>query len=604
MPAHRRHRPLARRWAAWLGLTLLSLLLGVSGAGFGPLRSAQAQSDDGALVKKKKKKKKKKAPKAKAPKAKARKKAPKAKPPQAAEPQAAEPKAAEPKAAEPKAAEPKAAEPKAAEPKPAVPKATEPEPAAPKPAVPKATAPKPAAPLADDIDDFAWEGDESEDPAPVRSAPTTAPAAVAAPPKGTAPQVLPAPARGAEPLPGPGGSGPRPMPPAKAKKTGREEGPAARRAAPDTARSERLPEPEDRWIDAPQAPRQRVGRPVSEWVYPPQRFRVRFDHGSHVKDQETPCLDCHRSVLGSRAAAERNLPNHLPCQDCHISEDPADIACDQCHGTVPPGRPRPALVPPPHLVFGHRSHLARLLGVPERKLPDLRPAGPLRERRYGEFVKALALPAEVTAFKVSDALCRNCHPNGAVAGADEAVTLPSMQAECFRCHDGQQAPRHCDLCHPEAPDAPLRPGGRSFASLGLRPRSHGQAWLLEHRDEARTQRRDCEGCHHPQDCQTCHEGQVRPAYHPGNWLLSHGLASRSASLECQVCHRLEECSGCHEARKAGPGSFPGTWGAQFHPAGWMTPRSATYHGVAGRRDLLSCTSCHREPDCSRGGCHP
>ena len=328
-----------------------------------------------------------------------------------------------------------------------------------------------------------------------------------------------------------------------------------------------------------------------------------MDHASHVTDLETPCLECHRSVLGSEQSSDRNLPNHIPCQECHISEDPSDIECSECHGKARAGGPDPSLVPPPRLHFSHRGHLAMLLEVEPESLPDVRPYGPLREQVYGEFVKAFALPPEVTRFVVGDPLCLSCHPNAKDAGIEHRVQLPSMQEHCLDCHDDQQAPRRCSLCHPEAPDAPLREGGVGWGELGLLPRSHGPLWLDDHRDEARIARADCEGCHRPGDCVRCHEGRVRPDYHPANWLLSHGLSSRYAIRECSVCHRRDECRGCHERRRVGMDTFPGSWQTIFHPPGWMTQRTPRFHGVAGRRNLLSCVSCHRQADCTGGGCH-
>lgn len=345
------------------------------------------------------------------------------------------------------------------------------------------------------------------------------------------------------------------------------------------------------------------GPPPSETVYPPPRYRLRIDHVSHVKDLELPCLECHRSVLGSSRAADRNLPNHLPCQDCHSSSRPEEIDCQQCHIEKEAGSPAPELVPPPRLSFNHRRHLARSLGVNVRTLPRVRPMGPLAETVYGEKFASWKLPPEVKQFQVPNRLCLECHPNGEAAAVEERVQLPRMHDGCFRCHDGEQAPRSCSLCHPEAPESPLYEGGAAFRQLGLVPRSHDLGWLEGHRDEARLRTADCAACHHPADCVRCHEGRERPGFHRANWLLSHGLSSRTAAFECTVCHRREDCRECHRSRGVAQETFPGDYQAMFHPAGWMTDRNPRFHGVAGRRDLVSCISCHREPDCARGGCH-
>ncbi|MDY0059491.1 MAG: cytochrome c3 family protein [Myxococcota bacterium] len=360
---------------------------------------------------------------------------------------------------------------------------------------------------------------------------------------------------------------------------------------------------ETRWTTTPQPLLPRPGPVLSPVVYPPQRYSVRMGHGSHVKDMELTCVQCHRPVLSSRTTAQRSLPNHLPCQDCHSSADPQKNECAQCHRDTEPGGPVAALVPPARLHFSHRSHLARQLAVAESTLPEVEPFFPLGETTYGQYFASWKLPAAVTDFQVPDGLCLSCHANGNAAGVDERVGLPSMYQGCFTCHDEVQAPRRCDLCHPQAPDAPLRLGGRGFREQGLVPRSHDQGWLTGHRDEARFAAASCTACHQRADCLDCHEGRRYPGFHPGNWLLSHGLAQRTQATQCASCHQSDQCRACHQQRGVTQDAFAQP-SLMFHPAGWTVERSPRFHGIAGRRDLVSCIACHREPDCARGtGCH-
>jgi ribosomal protein L40E len=93
-------------------------------------------------------------------------------------------------------------------------------------------------------------------------------------------------------------------------------------------------------------------------------------------------------------------------------------------------------------------------------------------------------------------------------------------------------------------------------------------------------------------CYQCHDG---PGGHPPGWARPsetpfHGDAFVSQGPDyCRNCHGSDfrggwcgvSCSDCHAGGPSG------------HPAGWMDPQSASFHGRRAREDgLQDCRRCH------------
>jgi len=115
-------------------------------------------------------------------------------------------------------------------------------------------------------------------------------------------------------------------------------------------------------------------------------------------------------------------------------------------------------------------------------------------------------------------------------------------------------------------------------------------------------------CHDRSECVACHQGVVKPLeFHPANYLLTHAVEARRGKPDCTACHRTQSfCVGCHE--REGIGTRGDTQynavdpARAFHPPGWAsTSGGRNLHAGEARRNLTSCTSCHRETDCL--ACH-
>jgi len=164
--------------------------------------------------------------------------------------------------------------------------------------------------------------------------------------------------------------------------------------------------------------------------------------------------------------------------------------------------------------------------------------------------------------------CPVCHrlPNhgGRESRSGEPHGTLTAQA-CLRCHEGQDHPSRCPLCHRD----------RGL----LKPSSHrAPNWFRRHGTVGR-QPQACSSCHPEQECRNCHE---IPFPHPTGFFSRHGAEAQAHERACHLCHRSRECLSCHGL------PLP-------HPAGF-----ARQHRDAARQPPV-CRKCHSERWCQ--DCH-
>ena len=128
-------------------------------------------------------------------------------------------------------------------------------------------------------------------------------------------------------------------------------------------------------------------------------------------------------------------------------------------------------------------------------------------------------------------------------------------------------------------------------------RVHPDGFATNHKTEAASGQLNCQGCHQPRDCTTCHDGvSTRGNYHPADFMSRHATSAYAQEQNCSTCHRVETfCRSCHQkAGIANSGNVRGT--AHTGQPLWLLQ-----HGQAARQGLTGCTSCHQQRDCLR--CH-
>ncbi len=307
-------------------------------------------------------------------------------------------------------------------------------------------------------------------------------------------------------------------------------------------------------------------------LYPPRRDVLVFSHARHAARGAT-CDRCHPAATTSRSSVDLLLPTEAACRACHAIDRAAPTAasCGACHRGFSPTAAVPRVSSePPALKFSHAAH--------------------------------------------AKTNCRQCH-----ALVADRLALPSM-ASCLGCH--RDASSRCTTCHLATPSGRVdvslsgwlgaSPSGTAADALSarLRPRSnlfgdaHDATFATNHRAAAARSDRTCASCHDESYCADCHAGTVRPLdYHPADYLQAHSLEARRAASECSTCHRQQSfCVGCHERSGVAPraASELDRTGDPFHPARWASVErgaAQNLHAVSARRNLTTCTSCHRESDC-------
>lgn len=306
---------------------------------------------------------------------------------------------------------------------------------------------------------------------------------------------------------------------------------------------------------------------LSSAVYPPSSSKIRFAHKAHTRVE---CAHCHGAVSRSVSPADRNLPGEAACRKCHVQTRRSDAVklskrpgCAFCHtGYVGQGSPARPQHPAPNLRFNHQLHLRR------------------------------------------GATCAACH------GTAADPRLPSMKT-CRGCHKQKRAPLRCVVCHKAGKDGRLI---TRFSSGKLIPRGtlqgdlHGPLFSRKHGAVARGKKRYCNSCHQPRACLKCHAGSLRPmSIHSGDYTHRHALDARRDQPRCSSCHRSQTfCLGCHQRLGVGTetrsSGFRPRTAARFHPKAFTSiSRGPGHHSHSARRNIRTCSSCHREKTCVR--CH-
>lgn len=305
-------------------------------------------------------------------------------------------------------------------------------------------------------------------------------------------------------------------------------------------------------------------------VYPKQELPIRFDHALHLEDQT--CGDCHAAAQSTRAA-DRMIPGHATCENCHdVESTSGEESCATCHtGFDPTVRrsPRPLVLPTAHLKFDHKVHVDR----------EIR--------------------------------CSRCHEGVDRAALATRAHLPRMET-CLECHrQGGEASGDCALCHltdARGKLAKVMPDGTALVPEIGNPFGvyHSPDYARRHGHDAFAARATCDACHTEGECLACHDAAIKVLkIHPNDWITLHPVPAKHNSIECRSCHNYQDfCVTCHERIGLGPqADFNLRAGnLRVHPPDWASAEPhPNHHGIWASRDIRSCTSCHREEGCIQ--CH-
>ena len=353
------------------------------------------------------------------------------------------------------------------------------------------------------------------------------------------------------------------------------------------------------------------------WQGPSERIdNVVFDHGEHADelaaagDPPQDCSACHIPPGGGRLAVASDAQLET-CWSCHeASEHQVDAECTTCH--VP--------------LAETRFDLARIESLP---VPSDHEVGSFLGEDHGRLV---AEDAGRCATCHTQERCASCHVDverqeiASFPAAPADMSLPPATAHydvpadhvgsawlathgleasrdaCATCHTADD----CTSCHvaPLPGAIAVLPARADVVAPGVRvmaraPESHGRAFFMQaHTTLAAARDASCATCHQESFCVSCHDAPVGGGYHPPDFLSRHTASAFGRDLECSNCHATPVfCRECHTqvgivppgGQRLGPG---------YHDDG---PVWLLRHGQAARQNLESCSTCHRQVDCTQ--CH-
>lgn len=177
----------------------------------------------------------------------------------------------------------------------------------------------------------------------------------------------------------------------------------------------------------------------------------------------------------------------------------------------------------------------------------------------------------------ADASCESCHL------ADARSIVPETKV-CLECHEQSMLDE---------------------VTLPM-PKTHGPAWSLNHRPEAKGSAINCASCHSQEYCLECHKsgfademgelGNNMVNVHRSDFMVSHPLAARTDQNLCSSCHESQSCNDCHDSFRfrtgdMGSPSHRRTFGLGFDDADFNSIHEPIRNiGVSDASQM--CDSCH------------
>jgi hypothetical protein len=286
-------------------------------------------------------------------------------------------------------------------------------------------------------------------------------------------------------------------------------------------------------------------------------------------------------AIACTSASEQHFPHvlHLAKIGCDTSKAASCLDCTTCHAVA--GKDRAHHLPDVALCETcHKKDVHALAAIIGQE--PTRPNGPVTF----DHSRHLAM-ADI------GGQCVGCHEGVVVSGVPR---LPPMK-KCFSCHQHEEEWKSgtCTPCH------------RSQDLRQVMPQSflrHDGGFSRHHGQLATTEKKLCQACHAPADCDVCHDTTQdlaverrrpdaieRSFIHRGDFLTRHAMEAQANPSRCLSCHTPQTCDTCHVER----GVSGNALGARNpHPPGWVNnePGVTSGHGREARRDILLCAGCH------------
>ena len=286
---------------------------------------------------------------------------------------------------------------------------------------------------------------------------------------------------------------------------------------------------------------------------------IKAPHSVHAR-AKIDCLVCHESIYDATNLKGDFLPKEQKCLECH-EDNKKRGECGYCHTDVT--RPTSYRREPSTLKLAHAKHI-----------------------------------------ELTKEDCSRCHKT--LSDRNQPAVSPTMDS-CLDCHPHRQQydQGSCATCHKDLKRYPQKP---------ITMFSHQGNFVTGHARPARSSPESCATCHEQTFCADCHSRTVlgpielkfpervdSDLIHRGDFLVRHSIESRADPASCLRCHGTSFCENCHKQQGvSGRSDNP----RNPHAPGFTIPNSPQFHGLAARRNISSCASCHDQgPRSNCVNCH-
>jgi len=343
---------------------------------------------------------------------------------------------------------------------------------------------------------------------------------------------------------------------------------------------------------------------------------LRFDHNIHPAylemegDSALACEACHVQPGGLRMEV-LPAPRVQTCLSCHAhkaTEHQVDADCSTCHLPLAQSgfslSQIEAIQPPPD--HAAANFLAGGHGVAAGQNSTRCATCHTQDRCVACHVdtdrkEIQAIPRAPGGMQLPAA---SAHYPTPATHTDEGWLgdhgTQASRTACATCHTRND----CQACHLEPLPKQVKsmPTRDEVVAPGVEvtprpPESHKSMFFMKtHSTLAASDGKSCATCHEEAFCVSCHDGPSQGGYHPAGFVAKHPADAFGRAAECSNCHNTTVfCRACH--MESGLTSH-GRLGGSYHDA---QPLWLLRHGQAARETLESCTSCHKQSDCTQ--CH-
>ncbi len=179
--------------------------------------------------------------------------------------------------------------------------------------------------------------------------------------------------------------------------------------------------------------------------------------------------------------------------------------------------------------------------------------------------------------------CIYCHTDAGHAA--EKTDAKAAMARCTACHDGKQASADCAVCHVKEVPQPAPASHVQLQQVDLDQMPHPEGFRNQHAVVGRKQAAQCESCHRPYFCESCHSGKMPASHSAKEYRRTHAAEVAAGRTDCTPCHTQKFCLACHLSVRP-----------ESHDRGWTK-----VHGKASLKADARCGVCHLKSWCDE--CH-